>query len=208
MRNTILSQPSTLLQRLASLAGALILTQSAHAIVTAQFTQEGDDVRVSFSGTLDLDPSVADDSSPYTSSSYAGVEPVSTVGLNSTVPNIFQQSLGSNTITTLAPTFTIDNADIVGAFGFGGGNLTWSADLITGGTVDAVSELTVTPASNHFYLRDKTLIGIGANTLTEGQTLWTAGITNDTIIFSTIPEPSSTLLLGLSSLALTRRRRA
>ena len=83
---------------------------------------------------------------------------------------------------------------------------------MTGGAIEEVSQLTVNPVDTFFVLSDTSLAAVLGATSSDGDTLWTADNTNDTIVLSTsppvaVPEISSLILVGRSALGLRGRRR-
>ena len=111
-------------------------------------------------------------------------------------------------------TRTTDERSILGGvpFGFNDGALIWSITDITGGGVGAVSEVTVDPSDSFFVIENTTLPDVLGATTVDGDTLWTANTTNDTIVLSTsapgvVPEPSSAILCFFAGIGLLRRKR-
>jgi len=183
--------------------------------ITVLFVEEGTGgVRVSFSGTINLDPTTL------TSFGTVSGEPT-VVGFNSAVArpgnssaritggqgDFISSALGGGQSTT------VDN-EATGVFGFINDQLTFEAVHVSGGTITAPSQLTVSPLNASFFLPVSTasslnLVGVG-----EGTVLWAAGgsATSPDNVFlfsspSSIPEPSCVLLVALGGLGLMRRRR-
>ncbi len=182
------------------------LAQSAHSSITVHFVEEGDDVRVTFSGSIDLT------GAPLVTTTTPGGGAGATIGssqVTSGGPVMFLEAgAGFAATTGLATTAGATVTDTV--FGFVFGNLFFGTRHITGGTTGNVTELTADSSLDTFVITDATLADIGADSLVEGQALWTSnGTANDTFnaSFLSVPEPSVGILAGLSALGLFRRRR-
>ena len=181
-------------------------------VVTAHIVEEGNDVRVSFSGSILLDDRISTDtmSVDFISSASLGDIGVSVVTDSGWFSN---DGLGfANTSSLGLP----EPASLTGplgsnSFGFVGGTLFWSASDITDGVVGAVSEITVDPSDTFFVVENTTLMDVLGASSVDGDTLWTS-TTNDTIVLSTsppvlVPEPSSAILCFFAGIGLLRRKR-
>ena len=172
----------------------VLLSPAAFGIVTVHFVEEGDDVRVSFSGTLDLTGAPGTDS---TDDLNAANSTVSSLGINAGGPNAFIQDLGF--LPENQNNFSLVNgAAVTDAFGFSDVFLVWSARNVTQGAPGGVvTELTADPDLDTFVLEGQDLdsLGADANSIAEGTILWTSnGDAGDTFVFSRLspagdPEP-------------------
>lgn len=199
--------------------------QSASAVVYLEFLQIGNDVHMSFSGSLNLGYDEEEvntllnaiegsqsNSNAATSYMYTGVAAVSITGVGASAPPQFDFS-------DLLDESIVERGG--GSFGYGGAGglnaphvdtLFWDlASRSTDFRPPAMYQLVVTPDSYYTVFGNSTLdsqrvLGMALNSV-----LWTANITGDTIQLRTptaaVPEPSSTTLLGLSALGLLLRRR-
>ena len=179
-------------------------------IVTAHIVEEGPDVRVSFSGSILLDPTITSSASPSSQRSNVILSGTSLVGLNG--QTITTSGLGQPWTTSLSQ--FVSPIPLVGSttFGFNGVSLLYAESDITAGSVGDVSEITVDPSDSFFVLEGTTLSSVLGASLAAGDTLWTATNTNDTIVLSTsppvlVPEPSSVILCFLAGIGLLRRKR-
>ena len=219
LNKQIISQISCRKKLLVGLS-SLIIAQTGLGVVTAHFEQAGPDVRVSWSGTLTVDPILFDSLTSFSSNTIASLVTFDElVGGNSPATYsdgvFFTGAVGfaSNSgLNTNMGSATNSNGRVFGYF-LGGTTFNYDSAQITGGVLGAVSELTVDPTLDFFLLENRALSSVVGST-TEGDVLWTAATTGDTIIFSTlpsgaVPEPSAALLLcSVASLfSLTWRRR-
>ena len=190
---------------------ALFLTQSAMGVVTAHIVEEGTDVRVSFSGSIRLDPNLATATMPI-SLLNIGVTPSALVVANFAEPWFLGNNVGFAVASTLNAAAT--NFLFIGSssFGFADSGLIWAGSDISDGVVGAVSEITVDPSDSFFVIGNTRLADVLGATTGDGDTLWTAINTNDTIVLSTsapviVPEPSSAILCFFAGIGLLRRKR-
>ena len=97
------------------------------------------------------------------------------------------------------------------AVGFIDDAVVYDESQITGGSLGAVTELTYDPSESFFVIDDTTVSAVLGATSVDGDTLWTATTTNDTIVLSaspvTVPEPSSAILCFIAGIGLLRRKR-
>ena len=98
------------------------------------------------------------------------------------------------------------------SFGYTGGLLFWDASNVSGGMLGDVSQITVDPNDSFFVLSGTTVGAVLGATTADGDTLYTATTTNDTIVLSTsapvvVPEPSSAILCFFAGIGLLRRKR-
>lgn len=181
---------------------------SCEAAITAYFTEESNGVRLSFHGVLSVDPSTVEETAT-TSIGPAYAVSDSTVyltGPSSIIDGLagtpFSSGLDNRSITIAGPR----EPNI--SFGFHGSSLIFSTQSITGGSIGAVSEITVDYQTSNYLFQNLTLEDFGADQIPDGFVLWSAAITQDTIVFSSgvpVPEPSSAALIlvaifGASSL--------
>lgn len=106
------------------------LTQPALGSITVHFVQEGADVRVSFSGSIAVDSTIATDADTTISTTGA----ISGAAAFTTNAAIYNNDLGAAVASGIATTF----ADIAGAgsgIGYNGAELLWRGSAITGGAV-------------------------------------------------------------------------
>jgi hypothetical protein len=199
--------------KVATLAATLItfgsLAGGADAAITLHLVQEGGDVRLSFSGSIDLTGAGA------APASEGGWDSVSRLRANgayitdSVTGDSYFANVGNDDVATNFTEVT-SASPTNGSFGFNNGFITWEARHVTGGVVGGlVTELTAAPSLDTVLFTGQTLASLNASGLTEGQTLWTANGSSDTIQFSAlapVPEPSSALLLGLGALVVIGRR--
>ena len=189
---------------------ALFLTQSAMGVVTAHIVEEGNDVRVSFSGSISLDPALASTTIPV--EDFANLEVSSGNFFKANDDGWFSQFGLGMAIESSVGGVGAEDVSVMGtnSFGFSGSGLLWTAASITGGAVGAVSEITVDPSDSFFVVQDTTLSDVLGTSSGDGDTLWTA-TTNDTIVISTsppvlVPEPSSAILCFFAGIGLLRRK--
>ena len=178
-------------------------------VVTAHIVEEGTDVRVSFSGSIRVDPNLAIDTSnpPMFGAGLGEIGILSFSGplfgnFNVGLPVPSSLSPGGGLVTSIGST----------SFGFSIAGLFWSESDISGGVVGAVSEITVDPSNSFFVIGNTTLTDVLGASSVDGDTLWTATTTNDTIVLSTsppviVPEPSSAILCFFAGIGLLRRKR-
>ena len=207
-----LHRPKTLSKRALLLLTPFLLLQSTMAVITVHFVEEESDVRVSFSGSIDLSGTVFSFSDPLQfgpASSFTSSFSVLAGGSGNRVGNV-----GSNEVTSLRFQLIPASASAE-IFGFNGSALFFS-DRHNTSPIDGVPTiLTVDPALDTFLVNDETLMDLNATAgdITEGAVLWTSnGPIGDTFIFSRlapvpVPEPSTTALGGIVLLGLLRRRR-
>ena len=184
------------------------------AVITVHFVEEDSmeedpNVRVSFSGSLDLSET-----------------PLSAPSLFGPASNLISNSIilaggngnriinaGSYEMTSLLFQLTSasNSAEILG---FNGSTLFFSDRHNTAPDAGVPTTLTTNPALDTFLIsRTLSELNATASDIAEGQVLWTAnGPIGDTFIFSRlapvpVPEPSTTALAGIALLGLLHRRR-
>lgn len=189
----------------------LLLAQPAISAITATFIEVGDDVRVSFSGTIDLSGAPGTDSSRGTISVFV---PVTSDRVATRGTGYIDQDAGFAASLPFSSLSNYIQSPTLSTFGFSGPRLFWDDRHVSGGMTGTVTSLTADPALDFFTLPGQSLASINAELgdIAEGATLWTSnGTAADTFIFSrlasTIPEPSAGLLSGLALLGLLRRCR-
>lgn len=196
------------LPSLALVLGSILLAPHARSAVVVYFEQAGSDVKISWSGTLEI---------LAVSEPYAAGQKVALTGGSfnfSAFEDLSKDTdAGQSSYTSLS--FSSSNtrpAPTVGAWGFSYTEIYWSDAVVSAGTMTVPTQLSFDPNEQIMMVPFTTLAGLGAanfsNTLA-----WTATTTGDTIRYSTgaapIPEPASALLLGLAGTSLlVRRRRA
>ena len=185
-------------------------------VVTAHIVEEGTDVRVSFSGTLLLDPTLI-------SGNIADNNDRINVGLGGSgivfltpgpfLGNMFSGNSISSSLAFIDSNYSPSAFTSFGptSFGFVFNTLFWEESSITGGVTGAVSEITVDPSESFFVIGNTRLADVLGGTTGDGDTLWTA-TTNDTIVLSTsapviVPEPSSAIFCFFAGIGLLRRKR-
>ena len=197
--------PKTLSKKVLLLL-TFLLSQPTMAVIIVHFVEEESDVRVSFSGSIELSgaasPSVFGPASNFISDS--AVLRGGTIG--SRIANA-----GSNTSTSLSFRLT-PFTDSVEIFGFNSSALFFSDRHNIDPDAGAPTILTTDPSLDTFLITDRTLLELraSANDIEEGALLWTANGTADTFIFSRlapVPEPSVIALGGVALLGILRRRR-
>ena len=180
-------------------------------VVTAHIVEEGTDVRVSFSGSILVDPNLVEG----TFASFVP-EPFGVVDLDAAVlfVNGFVRDFSVGMVHPSSLVFAGLVFMNVGSqpFGYLGDDLVFGEDDITVGGVGAVSEITVDPSDSFFVIGNTTLADVLGASSVDGDTLWTATTTNDTIVLSTsapvmVPEPSSAILCFFAGIGLLRRKR-
>ena len=192
---------------------ALFLTQSAMGVVTAHIYQEANDVRVSFSGSLLVDPSLVNDGFGTTTTNSAVIRDNDLVSFADGF--LLDEGVGLATLSSLSlgtsaaiPT-ELERGPV--AFGFIDDALIYDESQITGGILGAVTELTYDPLESFFVIEDVTVSAVLGATSVDGDTLFTVNGTNDTIVLSaspvTVPEPSSAILCFIAGIGLLRRKR-
>ena len=198
-----------------ALCSFLILAPSSRGVVTVHFDEIGNDVRVSFDGTIALAPS--EKASFFGGINYMAVAPNS-VFMWSSDPNTHEVLM----VGTPSPTLFNFTTSIItpvdgGASSFGfeeNWNLLYLPRHVSLGISTRLPlELTAVATEDFFFLRDtdvSELTGNRGGGIAEGATLWTANGTGDTFVFaSSIPEPSGVMslgaLLGLGIMFRTRR---
>ena len=184
----------------------LSLATRAHSAVVAYFEQDGTDVKISWSGTLDLEisgPSLG----PIEEFS-ARISPNFNWNVGSDW--YYSDSYGIHSGTPLEDHSLIYDNDSVGSWGFAGGRLYWSSEIVSVGTTELPTQLRYDPAEQVMVVPNLTLAALNADNL-NNVLAWTASTTGDTISYTTgpppsIPEPSTAILLGLATASLTARR--
>ena len=192
------------------------LTQPALGVIIVHFVTEPDQgsgvgIRVSFSGTIQVDPDLA--TSPSSFSSIGGVVgPHYHIAMSGDI----YQAAGVGTSASGIVTSAIGGTSEPGAgLGFEHHFLYWNARTAGGGyTGGPVSSLTADPTIDTLVFVGHNLdsMNVEAKDIAEGTTLWTANGTGDTFIFSRfapVPEPSTyAAISGLVCLggAIARRR--
>ena len=206
-----LHRPKTLSKRALLLLTPFLLLQSTMAVITVHFVEEESDVRVSFSGSIDLSGTAFSfsDPSPFgPASSFTSNFSILAGGSGNRIG-----SVGSNEVTSLRFQLIPASASAE-IFGFNGSALFFSDRHNTSSNDGVPTILTVDPDLDTFLV-NQTLSELNATAgdITEGAVLWTSnGPIGDTFIFSRlapvpVPEPSTTALGGIVLLGLLRRRR-
>jgi len=169
---------------------ALAMTSQSKAAVTVTFEQRGDDVHATWSGSLD--PGQLDGTFQYDFVEASGDILTNSVG----VIDIYQ--FGASTRTTLDGTITLIQGTI-SSFGY----------LFNNFVIEPGVAVDFSMSNSVMIFGGQTLTGIGAadfdNTLA-----WTSSVggATNSIYYTTIPEPSSSVLGALAAgLALLLRRR-
>lgn len=182
--------------------GILTFSLPAQSAVTVYFEQLGGDVKVSWSGILNMPSNIQ------TSSTRAiGA----TIGAAHNFTYFLDHSFGpaGNFENTGVPTTTAVRAsETEGSWGFNGPTFIWSSHIVSIGTEAAPVQLSFDPAKQFLLLESTTLLAIGATSF-DDTLAWTA-TSNDTISYTTgspVPEPSSLGLIIVSSLGLVTLRR-
>ena len=188
-----------------------LLSPAAPGAITVHFVEEGADVRVSFSGTLDLSSAPGTGTTIFNTGSTSGIgSGFITIGGGG-----FSEASAGTPTTVPFPTVVETQGLIISdpAFGYTGDVLVYAARHISGGVVGNVTSLTADPALDTFTLVGQDLASLSAELgdIAEGATLWTAsGNAADRFIFSReippVPEPSSALLMSFGLVFLLRRR--
>ena len=190
---------------------ALFLTQSAMGVVTAHIVEEGTDVRVSFSGSIRVDASVTSDPAPDVVTTSSGT--INDDNIFLLADGVFiNDMVGIHSVSSLSLGDGFVGEVGTAPFGYNQDFFVWGGTDITGGEVGAVSEITVDPSDSFFVIEDTTLTDVLGATTVDGDTLWTANTTLDTIVLSTsapviVPEPSSAILCFFAGIGLLRRKR-
>ena len=179
-------------------------------VVTAHIVEEGTDVRVSFSGSIRVDPITTDatfandlrtDARLFNRGIVFNIDRTFTNGNVGEANRLSSLTTGGGVVTRVGTV----------SFGFSHDGLSWGGIDITGGVVGAVSEITVDPSDSFFVIGNTTLTDVLGASSVDGDTLWTATTTNDTIVLSaspvTVPEPSSAILCFIAGIGLLRRKR-
>jgi hypothetical protein len=187
-----------------------LFAQSASAVIFAHFEQVSNDVILSFDGSLNVNPLLANDAFLSTLSGSSGISQLA--GLYGYTENYYFDSVGSSSLSAFSVDYSASGTDVTGTFGMVGGNLSWASSSISGGSVGAVSQLSTAAASNNIIFRNVTLSADRVNAMNTETVIFTATTTGDTIVlsntkFAPVPEPSSTALLGLGALGLIIRRK-
>jgi len=175
------------------------LSTSAQSQVLVSFEQVDDDVIASWNGTIDLGAWITDGDNNVAGSGNA--TSVELFGLGVGGVEIYNEGIAE--ITSLAADNVVASPGV--AIGFSG------AAFFVGGVADgmapASSIFSFSPLVDNLTFANVTLADIGADSF-DNTLAWTssAGGVN-TVSFTTIPEPSSSALLGLGALGLIVRRR-
>jgi len=192
-----------------SIINPIILAQSAMGVITIHFVEEGPDLRVSFSGTLDVSTPAVPTLVMGTQAGVLSFGVVNIVG-----KHVSNELSGQNTILPFG-TALFDTSNLVDfgrPFGFFAQSVLYTNEHVTDVTTMGTTQVTADPSLDHFLLPGVSLDDVNTefSDIVEGATLWTANNTGDTFIFSRkapIPEPSSVMLVGLGALGLLHRRR-
>lgn len=191
--------------------GMMGTMSTAQAAVTVYWEQNGLDVIASWSGTLAVDPSLMIDTTLEVLDDGDLATTIQLLHLSMGANGYYINSTGSVSSTNISTSSDIPSGEVSPSFGIGRNNLYWNDVHISGGSVGAVSELTFDPTRDVIRFAGQTLAGMNAGSFSN-TLAWTATTTGDTISYTTgpvvsVPEPSSTLLLGLGTLALLARRK-
>lgn len=169
------------------------MTSHSQAAVIVQFEQVGSDVVATWSGSIDAGSWTNDFTQ--LSATFAGAN-----GLYGVALDYETYDGGSASVTTLNG--TVDS--FTGSAGFIDGEFFVAGVDDNAAPLSSIYDFDSLGVSQTF--ENNTLADIGADSF-DNTLAWTssAGGTN-TISFTTVPEPSSTALLGLSTLGLLLRR--
>jgi len=168
------------------------MTSHSQAAVLVTFEQVGDDVVATWTGTLDPGSWAEDDAG----GNFSVARDASFGGVNGAV-----EIYDGGSFVDLGLSGTIDS--------FTGTVLIGGSAFYFGGVADAtdpgISVIDFSSFNITQTFADDTLAAIGASSF-DNTVAWTSSA-GDTISFTTVPEPSSTALMGLGALALMVRRR-
>lgn len=182
------------------------LITSSQAVVTVLWEQDGANVTATWSGTLNIVNSTdttRDDGNDF-----------SVGAADALLIRVSGAGLGAYTNSFAGRPTDILTFDVGGAagssplsFGFNDFIISWNDAHISGGSVGNVTELTFVANRDIITFANTDLASIGANSF-NNTLAWTSdAATNNTISYTTVPEPSSLLLTSLGSLALLVRRK-
>jgi len=195
-----------------------LLVQPTLGVIVVSFEEDAESgtLSVSFSGTLSLDPNLAQLISSGTGSGRGIIEPF---GIRSSALGQLSwiSGAGSPEIVRLPSDGMRRIGTLIGGKLFGysedlGRSVLWlSEGFITGGDRNGVSEISVTPEDTSMVF-EGTYDSFGIDEIPENTVLWRADTTNDTIIFSrfppgSIPEPSTFIMCLLGVSTILRRHR-
>ena len=173
---------------------AIAMTSQSNGAVIVSFEQLGANVVATWSGSIDAGSFLAD--SVWVARSYAG-----SLGLYSKGTDTNVYSGGTNMVTSLSG--TVDSF-AGGEYGFFNPTFRIGSSEVGAPASSIVDFDTITFTQT---FSDDTLLNIGATNF-NNTLAWTSskGGTN-TISFTTVPEPSSTALIGFGAFTLAIRRR-
>lgn len=196
-------RPKTLSKRLLLALSSLLLAQSTMAVIIVHFVEEGDDVRVSFSGSIEIS---------------GATSPMAFGPSSSSISN--ELILAGGTGNRIGSVGSIEDAPFINIFvsaqsteifGYNDSALFFSDRHNTSPVAGVPTILETDPSLDNFLLpRTLSELNATADDIAEGALLWTANGTGDTFVFSRlapIPEPSVIALGGIALLGLLRRRR-
>ncbi|MGJ8695690.1 MAG: PEP-CTERM sorting domain-containing protein [Verrucomicrobiaceae bacterium] len=194
MKNTSFNKGSAALIATLALA-SLGLSQQASAGIVWLVTHDGSDLTITSSGSLDLTGTSMVFGG---AANQAGVNHDSTIFINAPSTRIGNAGTVSGNDPWVSPFIEASSysGDIFGTSG------TWIFYHESGPSSPGV----ITPVSTMTFDGLSVADAFGTNLDAGPVILWTANSTGDTISVALVPEPSSALLLGLSTISLLLRR--